>query len=172
MVKLIGAACVLTSCVGYAAVLTETQKFHRDVLLSLIRILNLLTGEIRYERLTMAEALGRLTQKYQGPVGEVLSMIAKKLKEDVWEDLETVWVFCFQENRRNLMLAGEELEIVLEIGKNLGYLDAEAQAVHLLHCRERLEQRLYEAEDEMAEKQKIYRCLAVAVGVMVILILV
>ncbi|MCD8231027.1 MAG: stage III sporulation protein AB [Clostridiales bacterium] len=172
MLKLTGAVCVLTACIGYAAVLTEKQKNHREVLLSLIRIMNLLADKIRYERMTMAEALGGLNRKYRGPAGDVLNRIAEKLREDVWESLEMVWRFCFKEKQRELFLTDEEMDIVLETGKNLGYLDVEAQAMHLLHCRERLEQKLYEAEKEMAEKQKIYRCLAVAAGVMVILVLV
>ncbi|MCC8152448.1 MAG: stage III sporulation protein AB [Lachnospiraceae bacterium] len=171
MAKLIGSVLILSACIGYAGALAEKQEYHRDVLLSLIRILSLLAGEIRYERLTMAEALGRLTEKYHGPAGEVMKKIADRLREASCGDLESVWRFYFQNEQRRLMLSGEELDILLETGRNLGYLDAEAQVSHLHRCRERLEQKLEEAEKVMAEKRRLYAYLSVAVGVMVILVL-
>lgn len=172
MLKLLGAALVLTSSVGYACALIEKQKYHRDVLLSLIRILNLLAGEIRYERITIADALEKLTQKYHGPVGIVICRISNQLREVLCQDLGEAWSSCFREKQRELMLTGEELDIVLEIGKNLGCLDVEAQVEHLRRCRDCLEQKLEESEKDMAEKRKIYCYLAVAVGAMVILILI
>lgn len=172
MVKLISSVLILSSCIGYAGTLMEKQKYHRDVLLSLICILSLLAGEIRYERLTMAEALGRLTEKYHGPAGEVMQKIADRLREVSCEDLESVWRFYFQEEQSRLMLSGEEIDILLETGRNLGYLDVEAQVGHLHRCRERLELKLREAEKNMAEKKKLYGYLSVAAGVMMILILV
>ncbi len=172
MTKLIGSVLVLSACIGYAGALSEKKKYHRDVLLSLIRILSLLAGEIRYERLTMTEALERLTEKYHGPTGEVMQKIADRLRDVSCEKLESVWRFYFQEEQKRLMLSGEELDILLEAGRNLGYLDAEAQVGHLHRCRERLEQKLGEAEKEMAEKRKLYAYLSVAVGVMVILVLI
>ncbi|MCD8218350.1 MAG: stage III sporulation protein AB [Clostridiales bacterium] len=171
-VKLIGSALIVAACIGFAGALAEKQKYHRDVLLSLIRILSLLAGEIRYERLTMAEALERLSKKYHGPTGEVMQKIADRLREVSVKDLESVWRFYFKEQQKKLMLSGEELDIVLETGRNLGQLDTEAQVSHLHRCRGRLEQKLADAEKEMAEKRKLYRYLAVAVGVMVILVFV
>jgi len=169
--KTAGAVCVLTACIGYAASLTERQKYHRDVLLSLIQILELLAGEIRYERLTMAEVFRNMDKKYHGPAGETMRHIADRLVSSEYENLENVWSSAFRKDKKVLMLSEEELDILLDTGKNLGYLDVEAQMNHLYHCRQRLEQKLQEAQKSLDEKKRLYRYLAVAAGVMVILVL-
>ncbi|MCD8109785.1 MAG: stage III sporulation protein AB [Clostridiales bacterium] len=169
--KIVGAICILAACLGYAAALTERQKYHRDILLSLIQILQLLAGEIRYERLTMAEAFRNLNQKYRGPAGEAMRRIAERLMSGTYENLESIWSSIFREKQKDLMLSEEELDILLDTGKNLGYLDVEAQMNHLCHCRQRLEKKLQEAQKDLDEKKRIYRYLAVAAGVMVILVL-
>ncbi|MCC8029766.1 MAG: stage III sporulation protein AB [Lachnospiraceae bacterium] len=171
MVKIVGSALILVACLGYAFSLTEKQKYHRDVLLSLIQIMELLAGEIRYERLTMADALRNLDKKYHGPAGSVMRRISDKLMSAAYEDLESVWCSVFREDQKPLMLSEEELDILMDTAKHLGYPDVETQMNHLSHCRLRLEKKLKEAQKDMEEKKKLYRYLALAAGVMVILVL-
>ncbi len=169
--KIVGIVCILAACLGFAAALTEKKKYHRDVLLSLQQILELLAGENSYERLPMAEAFLNLDQKYRGPAGAALRRIADCLMSGMYENLENVWDSVFRKEQKDLMLSEEELDILLDTGKNLGYLDVEAQMNHLYHCRQRLEKKLQEAQKDLDEKKRIYRYLAVAAGVMVILVL-
>ena len=69
-------------------------------------------------------------------------------------------------------LTGEELEEVCRIGKHLGFLDQRQQEEHLQGCRERLQRLLRLRQKELEEKKHMYRCLGVAAGIFVILILV
>lgn len=170
-IKIAGAVCVLAACLGYAASLTEKQKNHRDILLSLIQILELVAGEIRYERLTMAEIFRNLDKKYHGSAGGALRLIADRLALSEYENLEVVWGSVFQQEQKTLLLSDEELDILLDTGKNLGYLDVEAQVSHLHLCRQRLDQKLQEVQKDLDEKKRLYRYLAVAAGAMVILLL-
>ena len=172
MLKLLGSVLVMTACIGYTGYLLEKQKCHRDVLQSLVSMLDLLSGKLRYERQTMDEALAGLNKKYHGVVGIIMGRIADRLGEGVCENLETVWSAEFTGAGKQLMLTEEEMDIVLDTGKNLGYLDVEAQTDHLKNCRMRLAGMLEKAQKELAEKRKLYRYLGLAVGVMVILVLV
>lgn len=162
----------MAACIGYTNGLMEKQKYHEDVLQSLVHILGLLMGEIRYERLPMAEAFCRLDKKYNGPAGTVMKQISDKLASVSCENLESVWAEVFRREQKRLMLTGEELDILLDVGKNLGYLDAETQISHLQGCQQRLLQKLDFVRKDIAEKRKVYRYLGVAAGVLVILILV
>ncbi|MCC8017056.1 MAG: stage III sporulation protein AB, partial [Lachnospiraceae bacterium] len=102
---------------------------------------------------------------------QILRQMVQQLSGTEYADLESVWESCFRDNKRELMLTAEELDIVLEVGKNLGYLDAGAQVNHLRACGRRLEQKLDEVQRELEQKQRIYRTLAVAAGAIVILVL-
>ena len=162
----------MIACIGCSGHLLEKQKQHRDVLQSLISMAELLSGKIRYERQPMEEALLGLNRRYPSPAGNVLGQIADRLSKGTYENLEDVWRQLFFQEQKQLMLTDEELDIVLEMGKNLGYLDAEAQVQHLKSCCQQLGRKLLEAQRELEEKRKVYRYLGVAVGVMVVLILV
>lgn len=172
MIKLLGSVLVMTACIGYTNGLMERQKYHENVLQSLVHILELMMGEIRYERLPMAETFCRLDKKYNGPAGTVMKQISDKLMQGSSEDLESVWRAAFCKEQKNLMLTEEELDILMDVGKNLGYLDAESQIGHLKVCQKRFMQRLEAVRIELAKKRKVYRYLGVAAGVLVILILV
>ena len=170
--KILGSVLVLAACIGYSSYLLEKQKSHRDILQAFISMLDLLSGKLRYERLAMGEALAGLNRRYHGAVGSVMGRIADRLACGVCENLEEVWREEFAAAAKALMLTEEEKDIILETGKNLGYLDVDAQMGHLKLCRERLQGKLAEAETELAERRKLYRYLGMAVGVMVILILI
>lgn len=172
MVKIFGSVLVLAACIGYTNGLMEKQKNHESILQSLVQILGLLMGEIRYERLPMAEAFCRMDKKYNGPAATVMKQIADKLASVSYENLEGVWAEAFRGEQKRLMLTDEELDILLDVGKNLGYLDADAQISHLEGCQKRLQQKVDAAAKEIAEKRKVYRYLGVAAGVLVILVLV
>lgn len=172
MIKILGSVLVMAACIGYSSYLLDKQKSHRNVLQTFIQILELLSNEIRYERITMAEAFCRMDRKYYGPAGEVMRQISDKLLEGKSENLEMAWKDTFVREQQVLMLKDEELDIMLDVGKNLGYLDAEAQVGHLKNCCIRLEKKLEEAQAELTEKKKVYGYLGVAVGLMVVLILI
>lgn len=172
MVKIFGSVLVMAACIGYTNGLMEKQKYHENVLQSLVHILGLLMGEIRYERLPMADAFCRLDKKYNGPAGAVLKQISDKLATVSYENLESVWEEAFHGGQKELMLTDEELDILLDAGKNLGYLDAETQISHLQVCQQRMMQKLDAVRKDIAGKRKVYRYLGVAAGVLVILILV
>ena len=160
----------MAACIGYASALLENLKYHREVLQSFIQIWDLLAGEIRYERLTMAEAFQNLDRKYHGPAGSIMRRVSERLAAADEENLETVWADVFRKEQKALMLSPEEMDILLDTGKTLGYLDAEAQVSRLNYFRGRLEKKFQEAEKEIYEKRKLYRYLAVAVGVLIVLI--
>ena len=153
-----------------AVICWKNKKSHRDILQAFISMLDLLSGKLRYERLAMEEALAGLNRRYHGAVGSVMGRIADRLACGVCENLEEVWREEFAAAAKALMLT-EDAALDCT-GKNLGYLDVDAQMGHLKLCRERLQGKLAEAETELAERRKLYRYLGMAVGVMVILILI
>lgn len=172
MLKLIGAAFVLLACIGYAGGLLGQIARRRDVLASCLEMTELLAGEIRYDRVPVGEALERIRDKTDSGIACVLEQIADGLKTGDHANLEELWSRSFADAGQKLFLTEEELGEVQDIGKNLGFLDSEAQVNHLMGCRERLKKSLDKTQRELDEKRRLYRYLSLAAGIFVILILV
>ena len=110
--------------------------------------------------------------KSQKLVEESFLEIEKQALKGITEEEFDAYLTFSRKIFKNLMLTEEEMDIVLETGKNLGYLDVEAQMGHLKNCRMRLEGKPEAAQREFVERRRVYRYLGVAVGVMVILVLI
>ena len=153
MLKAAGSMCVLAACIGFVRELLRTGSLHKEYLEALIELTELLSAEIRYERLPIQEAL-------------------QQMKDGTGTPFSEIWEQAFRKGGKELFLTGEELEEVCRIGKHLGFLDQRQQEEHLQGCRERLQRLLRLRQKELEEKKHMYRCLGVAAGIFVILILV
>lgn len=171
MLKILGSVMILLACLGYAGGLLRQIMRHRDILKSCLELTDLLSGEIRYERVPIAEALHRIRGRLDGELAKVLCDIANTLEEGDYGSMEEVWDRNFLQARETLLLTEEELNEVKNIGKNLGFLDFDVQVSHLAGCRERLKRNLDKIQKELDDKKKLYRSLGLAAGIFAILIL-
>ena len=171
MLKLIGSVMVLLACVGYAGGLLRQIVRHRDILKSCMELTELLTGEIRYERIPIAEALRRIQGKVDDELSKILCAVADSMEKGDYGSMEEVWNRNFAQAGKGLLLTEEEMQEVKNIGKNLGFLDFDVQVSHLTGCRERLKRSLDKIQKELDEKKKLYRSLSLAAGIFAILIL-
>lgn len=171
MLKIAGSALILCACMGYAGGLLGQIGRRRDILKACLELTELLSGEIRYERIPMAEALYKIRDKLDGELSNVLTAIADGLETGDYTTMEELWGQSFDAAQGKLFLTGEELKEVKDIGKNLGFLDLDVQIGHLSGCRERLLRRFNQVQKELEEKRKLYRSLGLAAGIFAILIL-
>ncbi|MCI6536795.1 stage III sporulation protein AB [uncultured Eubacterium sp.] len=172
MLKLAGSICVLAACIGFVRELLRTGSLHKKYLESLIELTELLAAEIRYERLPIQDALLQIQKKVKPEIAAVLRQIVTQMNEGKGTAFSEIWEQAFQKFGKELLLTGEELEEACRIGKHLGFLDQRQQEQHLQGCRERLMRLLKLRQKELEEKKHMYRCLGVAAGIFVILILV
>lgn len=172
MLKIVGAVLILLACIGYAGGLLGQVTRRRDVLKSCLELTELLSGEIRYDRVPIEEALESIRSRIDRELACVLHQIADGLKTGDHANLEELWSQSFEDAKQKLFLTEEELGEVQDIGKNLGFLDSEVQVNHLMGCRERLKKSLEKTQQELDEKRRLYRYLSLAAGIFVILILV
>ena len=64
MLKAAGSMCVLAACIGFVRELLRTGSLHKEYLEALIELTELLSAEIRYERLPIQEALQQIQKKF------------------------------------------------------------------------------------------------------------
>lgn len=172
MLKLFGILMILIASWGYAGSLVTQLNHRRKHLGDCGEMLELLMGEIRYGKTPLQEAFLQTASRLGGILGEILKEIAEKLAENNYRSMEQVWNECFENRQKELGFTKEELEVVKNIGKNLGYLDIQTQMAHLTMYQKQMEGFLQQVEKTSKEKKKLYRSLSMVAGVMVILLLV
>lgn len=172
MLKAAGSMCVLAACIGFVRELLRTGSLHKEYLEALIELTELLSAEIRYERLPIQEALQQIQKKIRPEIAVVLRQMIDQMKDGTGTPFSEIWEQAFRKGGNELFLTAEEMEEVCRVGKHLGFLDQRQQEEHLQGCRERLQRLLRLRQKELEEKKHMYRCLGVAAGIFVILILV
>lgn len=172
MLKLFGILLVLSASWGYAGALVAQLNRRKKHLFDCGEMLELLMGEIHYGKTPLREAFLQTASRLEGCFGEILNEIAEKIAKNNYRSLELVWKECFESRQKELGFTKEEMEVVKNIGKNLGYLDIQTQMAHLTMYQKQMEGFLEQEEKTSKEKKKLYRSLSMVAGVMVILLLV
>lgn len=171
MLKAAGAALVLLASILYGWQQKNALAGHVAQLYALKELLEMLSGEISYAKAPLPEAFTGIAKRQGGPFQEILLEIAGKL-EDSSEGLDGIWRKTWEAHREKLLLSPEELKLIVELGKNLGYLDIQMQLGHIALYAGRLEGKIAKANGELAVKQKLYQYLSVTGALFLILILI
>ncbi len=171
MLKVAGAVIVCLAAWGYGCSLVRQLDRHRDQLFACGEMMELLMGEIRYGKTPFWDAFLRIAERMQEPFSSVLREISVEITKNQYESLEHIWVETFEKKKKELSFAPGEWEILKGVGKNLGYLDVQAQIQHLTLYRKQMQKCLEELEKGAKEKKRIYRSVSLMVGAMVVLIL-
>lgn len=168
--KIIGIILVLLASWGYGTGLIHRLNQHRDQLFSLGELIDLFLGEIQYGKLPLQEACTQIGNRIQPPYREVLCSIGSRLSEKRYESFEVVWKEQFQKKEKEFFFTDREKTVLWGVGKNLGYLDVDAQIRHLQLYKNEIHNLLEQLEKSMKEKKKVYRSVSLMVGAMVILL--
>ena len=172
MLKIIGALLVLAACIGYALSLLGQARHRGAVLAAGRELTELLIAEIRYERLPMADILESIRQRIHPDIGSVLTEVADGLQQGRAESLDEIWKQSFANAAKTLGLAAQEQQLLEDIGRNLGYLDEEAQSAHLRGCGEKIGYAMERWQKSYEEQKKVYLTFSLAAGIFLILILI
>lgn len=121
MLKAAGSMCVLAACIGFVRELLRTGSLHKEYLEALIELTELLSAEIRYERLPIQEALQQIQKKIRPEIAFVLRQMIEQMKDGTGTPFSEIWEQAFRKGGKELFLTGEELEEVCRIGKHLDF---------------------------------------------------
>ena len=166
MIKLLGCAMVLFSCMQIAA---GNCKKLRDRVRCLDRIESLLTvfsGEVRYGMRPLPELFERLG-RLEGGLG-----FARAAQEMSLRDGRGAGdCFCSGFQEAYSVLTEEDLSVLLTLGEGLGACDGETQCRRIESVRERLQVQQKIAQDTAAKNTKLYQGLGLLGGLFLILLL-
>ena len=170
MIKITGVIIVLLASWGYGSGLIHRLNQHKNQLFSLQELIDLFLGEIQYGKQPLQEACALIGQRMPAPFRDVLLEISKELELKKFQSFEMVWRQQFQKQEKEFAFTEQEKQVLYGIGKNLGYLDVDAQVRHLQLYQREVGNLIEQLEQSAKEKKKVYRSVSLMVGAMVILL--
>lgn len=172
MIKMIGSLCVIfaTTAIGYQ-VSRELQRYLEE-LLSLKQLFSMMRGEIEYSRAPLGEIFGRIKKTMPEPYFSWLAELENRLEKRDGDSFFVIWERTLETCRRESRLKERDVERLLGMGINMGYLDAKTQLGAIELYLEQLQADIERTREGLAVKKRLCHCLGVMSGIFIAVILV
>ena len=164
MFKIMGLGLVICGCtaMGVAAG-NEMERRIRD-LEELIRILELLEGEIGYANAVLAESFCRVAKRVRKPFSLFLEHMAEHMERLEGDTLPRIFAHHVQKDLRQTALCPEDREALIGFGEQLGYPDVKMQLAAIAHYKSQLIKACAQTQEHYRQNSKMYRYLGLMGG--------
>lgn len=170
MIKIIGSLIIILSSTYTGFVYGEELKKRVENLREFEKGVYLLKNEMFYTYTSLPEAFKSISSKSKGEVKIVFKRIWELLNNNQVEDVYEGFKISIDENK-TLKLKEEDIDIILNLSKNLGKSDLEGQRAIISFTIESLRKQINIAERIMEKNTKMYRYLGFSVGAMLVIML-
>lgn len=152
----------------YGNRLTERMKQLRQ----LYQSMQLLKGEISYQHATLAEAFVQAGRRCEGCIGRWFMDLGERLNEKDAALFVEVWEPSLDKLFKETAFTKEDIALLREFGKNLGYLNLQMQENRILFFMDQLSTNMHQLEREIVERQRLYRTMSLLGGCFLIILLI
>lgn len=171
MLKLVGAIMIILSGTGMGFQASERLFRQNELLKRLKKMIVLLRGEIKYNNTYLGQALENVSGKISEPYSTFLQYLAQRSEENEGESFAALWRESVTVNLQESGLSKQHLERLVELGETLGFLDREMQLAAIDLFMEQLETMIGENSLKLRDNSRLYRCLGVMGGILVVLVI-
>lgn len=170
MLKLVGAFLILVAAILFGVQMKQQLAEHVRQLLGLKEVLMMLAGEISYGKIPLSEAFLHIAERGKEPFGQVFREVSRRMEQERNHTLYEIWQSAVKHHEEIFTFSEDEMRIWMNLGENFGYLDMQLQLNNLRLYGQQIEEKLVQAQKELAVKQKLYQSLSVMSGLFLILI--
>lgn len=164
MAKYMGLGLVLVGCTAMGIAAGKDMDRRVRDLRELIKLLQLLEGEIGYANAVLSEGFRHAARRMRMPYGRFLEKMADHMDELRGEGLKDIFEGCIREELNHTALTREDKEALAGFGAQLGNLDVKMQLGAIALYREQLLQAYGQAQEMWRKDAKLYRYLGVMGG--------
>lgn len=135
------------------------------------RIIYLLQSEIEYTNNPIPRALKEISNKTTNPFSLIFNDISELLVRNEVESVYDAFKIILNSTNYHLNLNKDDINILFDLSKSLGESDVHGQRKMFEFTLESIKKQIILAEELMNKNLKVYRCLGVTLGSMVIIML-
>lgn len=169
MLKLVGAALLLTGGAGLGVSAVIRLERRVTALRSLTQALELMERELDFRLPPMKNLIRETARRSSEPASGFLRACAEKLEEWDGQPLSGLWQRAAMDQLPALKPC--DLEALFSVGAVLGRYDAESQRGVISAARERLTGFLFDATEERRRQGRVYGTLGATAGVFLVILL-
>jgi stage III sporulation protein AB len=172
MVKIIGCILIIgaTSMAGICAAFREDEMYNE---IKYVRqLLYILQSEIQYSRTYLAEAFSNISGFVKSPYNVWLRQLHFRLERKNDGSMNKMWKETIDEYLIDVRLPNKQKEQLKELGVCLGCADISVQMKYMELLGNQLELAMEEMREELQMKKKLYRCIGIASGLFIAILLV
>lgn len=171
ILKILGGVVICLS--AFAIGMKKASSFEKrlDILNEFEKSLVLLKGEIKYSAASLPESIQSVSKRTSNEVMSFYKNLSEKIMESKDIALSKLWEEEVKGTLKTEEIKQEDLELFIDLGKQLGHLDVDMQIKNIDLCISRLKERQVEAEEDIKMKSKLYRTLGVSGGAILTLML-
>lgn len=171
MLKIIGFIFVISASSLLGFVSSNDYKVRIDDLLYIKNVIIMIRGEIKYQKAPLPEAFYHVGKRVKAPFDTFLLAISERLENKDGDTFSHIWKDEISKNLIGTRLLKKDLNLFMQIGEQLGYLDNEMQLASLDLYMEQLDVEIIASEKRKTEKCRIYQCVGIISGLFVSIIL-
>lgn len=170
--KIAGAVCIIisTTAIGFGQSFRLHLRYRE--LLELKKLLNLLSGEVRFGGGNLEETFGAMAGYSSPPFRGFFDFLAGEMEKRAGERLTDIWNRAVTEQLSDSHLTVADKEIFFRLGNELGCLDRETQLQTIALATEQTEDARKELHGELPKKMRLYNCLGILAGVFITILLI
>jgi stage III sporulation protein AB len=170
-VNIFGALLIMAGSVGIGFYFSAKENFRLQDLLELKKALLILSSEIEFMRSTLSEACANIAKRTTNGIGKIFEKFSNLLKENEGETAYQLWLAAIEENKSQIFLSAEDLTILEDFGKTLGYLDKQMQKNAIDYAVSYIDEKSAALQKQSAKNKKMYRSLGIIGGLLITVVL-
>ena len=169
--RILGGCMIFSGCLGLGIWYRLQMEGRVRTIRSLIHILELLIGEVRYGRATLPECCSRVARYLEEPFRQAFVSIGGIMEENTGASFGNVFRQEMEGTLRSLPLKEEDREDFFRFTTQTGFMDGQMQLRAIEQGAERLQSTQEKLERENAEKCRMAVGLGAMGGLLLILVL-
>lgn len=149
---------------GYTRRVRELRAFQHA--------LHILESEIMFTSTPLPQAVLKISRRLDRPLDRLFGLFGHILGQRIGYTAGEALAVAISKSRNLLCLNGEDIDIILGFGKNLGSTDRENQEKNFRLVKYQLGVQLKEAEEERNKNERLYKSLGFLLGAALVILLV
>lgn len=122
-------------------------------------------GEVRYCQVPLAEVFARVGKRSGKNCGPWMLWLSEELEQYEGKSFCRIWEDGVRKYLEHTALKASDLDQIMELGNQLGFLDTKMQEGLLCQAIRQLDYDILELERTLSQKQRVSRLLGISAGI-------
>lgn len=172
MIKIVGCICVVVACAYTGFFIGVIMQRRKNILLQLEGCAMQLRALVRHQRTPLPEALEKIGNGKNGPVGDMFRCMSRQMLEYGGTPTEQIWQANVEDYLHNSALEKEDRLALIRLGESIGSVDSRLQEEILEVYINQVGKTIGELSEEIKKKTGFYRMMGLLTGVFVSIVLI